>query len=94
MSDTTLDDAGRTPSHEELTTWLTERVAEHVEMPPQDIRTDTPLVSYGLDSVYAFAVIAEIEDRLGIALEPTTMWDNPTLDALVTAISEEMRARG
>ncbi|NEE06944.1 acyl carrier protein [Streptomyces sp. SID7499] len=94
MPDLTLDDAGHTPSPEELTVWLTERVAEHVEMPAQDIRTDTPLVSYGLDSVYAFAVIAEIEDRLGIALEPTTMWDNPTLDALVTAISQEMRARG
>jgi acyl carrier protein len=94
MSDSAVEYTGQNLSREELTTWLKERVAEHVEMSADDIRSDELLAGYGLDSVYAFAVIADIEDRLGITLESTVMWDNPTLDTLVVAISAEMRTRG
>ncbi|MBT2398894.1 acyl carrier protein [Streptomyces sp. ISL-100] len=93
MSDSAVENTGQNLSREELTAWLKERVAEHVEMSADDIRSDELLAGYGLDSVYAFAVIADIEDRLGITLESTVMWDNPTLDALVVAISAEMRTR-
>ncbi|MFF2025122.1 acyl carrier protein [Streptomyces sp. NPDC058171] len=93
MSDHTLDNTGQTLSREELTSLLKERIAEHVEMSPDDIRADELLPSYGLDSVYAVAVVAEIEDRLGLTLEPTILWDNPTLDALVGVISEALRLR-
>ncbi|MZF85521.1 acyl carrier protein [Streptomyces sp. SID5643] len=92
MSNSAVENPGQDLSQEELTAWLKERIAEHVDLPASEIRTDVVFASYGLDSVYAFAVIAEIEDRLGIALEPTVMWDNPTLDGLVGAISEELRS--
>jgi acyl carrier protein len=73
--------------------WLVERLAEHLRMRAADIRPDVPLSDYGLDSVYALSVAAEIEDHLGFTVDPTMMWDNPTVDALLTAIGEE-RARG
>ncbi|CAL9410294.1 acyl carrier protein [Streptomyces sp. ICN988] len=77
---------------DDLRGWLVERVAEHLKMPAADIRPDVPLSDYGLDSVYALSVAAEIEDHLGFTVDPTMMWDNPTVDALLTAIGEE-RAR-
>ncbi|MFE2281677.1 acyl carrier protein [Streptomyces sp. NPDC059454] len=79
--------------NDDLRGWLVERLAEHLRMRAADIRPDVPLSDYGLDSVYALSVAAEIEDHLGFTVDPTMMWDNPTVDALLTAIGEE-RARG
>ncbi|MEU9291695.1 acyl carrier protein [Streptomyces sp. NPDC048275] len=77
-------------SAEELSVWLTERIAAHLEMPADDIRPDEPLGAYGLDSIYALTVVAEIEDHLGVTLEPTVMWDEPTVAGLVDVISAEL----
>ncbi|MYV71894.1 acyl carrier protein [Streptomyces sp. WAC08241] len=55
-------------------------------MAPADLSPDTPLSEYGLDSVYALSVAADLEDLLGIAIDPTVLWDNPTLNALCAAV--------
>jgi acyl carrier protein len=91
MSESTAPSA-TAADNDDLRGWLVERVAEHLKMKAADIRSDVPLSDYGLDSVYALSVAAEIEDHLGFAVDPTMMWDNPTVDALLTAIGEE-RAR-
>ncbi|WP_446045737.1 acyl carrier protein [Streptomyces olivaceus] len=72
-----------------LREWLMGRVAEHLKMPVDDIEPDVPLSDYGLDSLYALSVAAEIEDHLGFAVDPTMMWDNPTINALLDALAEE-----
>ncbi|MFE5093328.1 acyl carrier protein [Streptomyces sp. NPDC056638] len=94
MSESATQNSAAQLSEEELLQWLKERIAEHVEMSADGIGADVPFASYGLDSVYAFAVIAEIEDRLGLTLEPTVMWDHPTLGSLVTVIAEALRSKG
>ncbi|MFJ1846530.1 acyl carrier protein [Streptomyces sp. NPDC088146] len=66
MSDSAVGKAAASLSEEELASWLKERIAGHVELPADEIRTDVVFASYGLDSVYAFVVIAGIEDHLGI----------------------------
>lgn len=71
-----------THSPEAIGSWLTERVASYVDRPGHTIRTDVPLGEYGLDSVAAFTVCTDIEDHLGLELEPTVLWDHPTIDAL------------
>jgi acyl carrier protein len=75
---------------ETMRDWLVERVAEHLRMSPDEIEPDVPLSEYGLDSLYALSVATEIEDHIGLAVDPTMMWDNPTVDALVEAISVEL----
>jgi acyl carrier protein len=74
--------------------WLTECVAEHLTRPADTIDASVPLSDYGLDSVYALSVIAELEDRLDVSLDPAVMWDNPTIDALSTALAEELALNG
>ncbi|MCQ8773593.1 acyl carrier protein [Streptomyces telluris] len=81
------DDRG---DRDALRDWLLGLVAEHVQLPREDIASHVPLSDYGLDSVYALSVAAEIEDRFGIDVDPTMMWDNPTIDALVEAVSKEL----
>ncbi|MEZ7154948.1 acyl carrier protein [Streptomyces sp. MAD19A] len=70
--------------------WLVARLAEHLRMSPDEIRPDMPLSEYGLDSLYALTVATEIEDHLGLTVDPTMMWDNPTVDALIEAITAEL----
>ncbi|MCD7440502.1 acyl carrier protein [Streptomyces lincolnensis] len=79
-----------THTAESLGRWLTECVASHLERPADTIDASVPLSDYGLDSLYALSVAAELEDHLDISLDPTVMWDNPTIDALSKALVEEL----
>lgn len=75
------------PSQLELQTWLTGRVAYYLEVTDADIDVDVALNSYGLDSVYAFALCGEIEDTLDVAVEPTLVWDIPTVSGLAAHLA-------
>jgi acyl carrier protein len=72
--------------------WLTERLATHLKREASDIDVDTPLAEYGLDSLYALAVVADIEDYLGISVEATMMWDHPSVTALTSALATQITA--
>jgi acyl carrier protein len=74
------------PSTETLQAWLAGRVATYVQRTPEEIKIDVPLSEYGLDSVYALTLSGDIEDHLGLALDPTVMWDHPTIAALTQAL--------
>ncbi|MDQ0789709.1 acyl carrier protein [Streptomyces sp. B3I8] len=70
----------------ELVEWLRGRVAAQTGRPAEEIAPDVPLSEYGLDSVYVLGMCAEIEDRYGIEVEPTVMWDNTSLAPLADAL--------
>ncbi|WP_239134548.1 acyl carrier protein [Rugosimonospora africana] len=67
---------------------MTGLVARHVERPPMEIDRDVPLSEYGLDSVYVLALCADIEDHWGVSVEPTLMWDYPTIAGFGNALLE------
>lgn len=68
--------------------WLRERVSHYLEQPTETIDPNASLAIYGLDSIYAFALIAEIEDVLDLQIEPTLIWDVNTLGALTDHLVE------
>jgi acyl carrier protein len=74
----------------ELRGWLTGRVAEYLQRPAEEIRTDLPLAGYGLDSMYALIICGDIEDHLGVVVEPTIAWDYPTIDAVTGYLGREL----
>jgi len=73
-----------------LTQWVTEQVAFYVEMSPQDIEPEADLVKYGMDSIRALTLSANVEDEFGIEVEATFAWDHRTVahiaQYLVTAL--------
>jgi acyl carrier protein len=69
-------------SLEEASSWLIDRVAYYVRLQPGEIAADVPLADYGLDSVYAFSLSADIEDEFGVTADPTLLWDFETVAAL------------
>lgn len=74
----------------ELSDWLTRTVAGYVQCEPSDIATDVPLSEYGLDSVSATTVCADIEDDLGLYVEVMLIWDHPTIGELSKALADQL----
>lgn len=85
MSDNNMKNVATSP--EELRSWLVERVAYYAGRPSGDIRLDMSAAESGLDSVYAFMLCSEIEDDLGLSVDPIMVWELDTLEALVTHLT-------
>lgn len=72
-------------------TWLTDRVLAYGKATPDGFTPDTPLSELGLDSVYALTLCGDIEDQYGLEVDPTIVWDYPTIRELADGIVELAR---
>ncbi len=70
----------------ELHQWTIEKVAEYCHLSPAEIDPNESFTSYGMDSVYALALIGDLEDRLGHPIDATAIWDHPSVNKLVTFV--------
>jgi amino acid adenylation domain-containing protein len=73
--------------------WLVRRLAERLGMPATALDTHQPLVRYGLDSIVALELVADLEDWLGCTLPLTLAWDCPTITAIVQRVAESASQR-
>lgn len=73
------------PAHVEQ--WLTGRVVAYGKVAPDSFTPDTPLSELGLDSVYALTLCGDIEDEYQLDVDPTIVWDYPTIRELAGGIS-------
>ncbi|GAA2300405.1 acyl carrier protein [Actinomadura sp. NPDC048955] len=71
-----------TTSTDELRTWLIQRIAEYLEKDAAEIDTEATFEAQGLDSMAALTLCDDIEDQMGLVVEPTLAWDHPTIDKL------------
>jgi len=69
--------------------WLTERLAAELDRDPAGLRPDVLLAEYGMDSIQAATLIADIEDAWGLALDPAVVWEHPTIAELAEVIVRE-----
>ena len=63
--------------------WLQQEVASLLDLPPEQVSLDRPLAEQGLDSADAVGLSGEIEERLHVELDPTLVFEYPTLRQLV-----------
>ncbi|CAI0731966.1 Beta-ketoacyl-acyl-carrier-protein synthase I [Serratia rubidaea] len=75
----------------DLKHWLIERVATYCRLAPAAIKEDANFADYGMDSVFTLTLIGEIEDHLGLELDPTTLWDNPSVEQLHAFLARELK---
>ncbi|GAA1661409.1 hypothetical protein GCM10009733_068920 [Nonomuraea maheshkhaliensis] len=68
------------PGEGELRRFLVSRLGEHVD-------PDRPLGEYGLSSREAVAVAGELGELVGRDLSPTLLWDHPTINRLIPALT-------
>ena len=55
-----------------------------------DIGINAPLMSAGLDSIAAVEFVNAVATRFNVDLEPTVVFDHPTLDSLATFLSSKL----
>ncbi|MFE9046537.1 acyl carrier protein [Streptomyces sp. NPDC012421] len=84
-------------SAEALREWVAQHVAVQARLPRAEVLPDVPLDDYGLDSLYAVTLAADLEDRIGMPLEPTVALEHRTIGELVDFVLGELdkeRAEG
>ncbi|MEU3430869.1 acyl carrier protein [Streptomyces gardneri] len=74
---------------DELENWLVARVGEYVPDLEDAVDPHQELGEYGLDSIAVVAFTADVEDWLGIRVEPTAVWDHPTIAQLAKFLMAE-----
>jgi acyl carrier protein len=74
-----MTDSLRRHGPAEIGSWLRERVAFYLDQPEETIDTDTPLTDYGMNSIYAASVLADVEDEFGVEFETIPAWSQPTI---------------
>ena len=81
---------GDPQSHAALREWLSLRVAGYLERPADNVRTDVSFAECGLDSMYALMLCGDIEDNLGVPMEPKVAWDHRTIDSLAGYLAQQL----
>jgi acyl carrier protein len=69
-----------------LRDWLCARLAEELGLPAESIDPAEPMAAYGLDSVRAIILLADVEKRLGREIDPNALWEFPTVDAFAARL--------
>lgn len=72
---------------EEVRDWIVSYLANLLEISPDEIEIDVSFDIYGLDSSAAIGLTGELEDWLGKEVDPTLLYDYPTVEALVEYLS-------
>ena len=84
-------DATKTPpTAAEIKDWIVSYLAELLEIEPDEVDVTIPFDRYGLDSSAAVGLTGDLEDWLGRELDPTLLYDYPTVEALVQHLSLQL----
>ena len=67
--------------------WLTIRLASYLDVPANAVDAMVPLAEMGVDSVHALSLVGEVEAHFDIDVDPTMIFDYPTLSAIAEFIS-------
>jgi len=77
------------PSRDAIAAWLASKVAGPLGIRAEEVDTRRPLAGFGIGSLQAVRLAAELEDWLGRKLTPTLVYDYPTIDALARFLAGE-----
>ena len=67
---------------EEAENWLVQRIAARLGLPPAEVHVTTPFLEFGMGSLDAVEIAAELERWLGRRMSPTAIYNYPNIAAL------------
>lgn len=74
-------------SADEIQKWLISYMAETMKISPDAVDVTVPFEEYGLDSSMSVNLASELEAWLGRTLDPTLVYDYPTIESLARQVS-------
>ena len=66
----------------EIENWLIQRIAARLRLSPAEVRVTTPFLDFGMGSIDAVEIAAELERWLGRRMSPTAIYNYPNIAAL------------
>jgi acyl carrier protein len=75
---------------EEIQAWLITLLAELLNTSPDEIDVHEPLESFGMSSREMVMLSGDLEEWLGTRLEPTLVWQYPTIELLSRFLAGEI----
>ena len=73
---------------ETIANWLTNNIAEQLEVEPDEIDVSEPIENYGLDSAQGMIIVSRAEKEFGFEISPMLLWHYPTIEALSKRLVE------
>jgi acyl carrier protein len=67
--------------------WLTNQLSDELRMPADTIDPMVPLAEMGVDSVHAVSLVGDVEVHFDIDVDPTMIFDYPTLSHIAEYIA-------
>jgi acyl carrier protein len=67
----------------EIQVWIVAYIAKLLEVAPDEVDVTIPFDRYGLDSSAAVGLTGDLADWLGEDIDPTLIYDYPTIEGLV-----------
>lgn len=81
--------AVKQPTAAEIQDWIVAYLADLLEIEPDEVDVTISFDRYGLDSSAAVGMTGDLETWLGRDLDPTLLYDYPTVEAMVRHISSQ-----
>lgn len=80
----------RPKTTKEIESWLVSKISEKLGIASSEINLEKPLVSYGLDSLNAVRITAEIEEELNVSIFIATLFESPSIHHLVKELKNQI----
>lgn len=77
-------------NREQLQEWLCGHLATQLAVPGGRIDPTEPMSAYGLDSLKAVALLADIEQHVGFEVDPGALWDYPTVAEFTRFLADRL----
>ncbi|MBE9201729.1 MULTISPECIES: acyl carrier protein [unclassified Nodularia (in: cyanobacteria)] len=72
-----------------ISEWIVDYMSDLLEIEPDEVDVETTFARYGLDSSAAVILTGDLGNWLGKEIEPTVMYDYPTISKLAEYVAEE-----
>lgn len=77
------------PSRQAVERWLLEEIGRTLDKSPQELDPRLPFASLGLDSPAAVALTGDLEEHWGVEVDPTLIFEYPSIQRLLDYLEGE-----
>ena len=72
----------------EIQQWMIQHLAHELQINPEKIAIDQPILSCGIDSMQVVTFVAKLEDLLGVRFSSNPLEDHSTIEALSQHVAD------
>ncbi|MBE9128727.1 MULTISPECIES: acyl carrier protein [unclassified Coleofasciculus] len=76
----------------DIQSWFVSYLSDLLDIPPDEIEVTIPFERYGLDSSVAVGMTGDLQDWLGSNVDPTLLYDYPTIESLAAYLADESKS--